>query len=1500
MTEFPFCNGPFWDPDLAWNATNPSLTQCMRDTVLIGIPSSILWVTGPFWIYHSYLKRMGRGQPNLSFLFITKLLMTLVLITNAVGELWYRVNTIGWNNMHGSDLFQPMCLLSTYGIAATMVLIEKVCLSHTSPPQFFFWLTLLIGTLPTFKFQIDQTKIDPMDYPLIFLTTTFVPVIFLQLILSCWADLDEEPVWDNPPVESASLFSHLFFGWVDPLMYRGFQRPLTETDVPKAPETLNVTKNVYEFLTNMQKSFSSQLQSSAPGSPSIKLNVWAILFKTYGVRIALLTLVEIAHYSLAFVNPIMLKFFIRFLSNNEPCWRGVLYALTMFVGSMLWTLTFHQSCYLSVIISSRMRSSLVSMIYRKTLKLNNKARNQFTAGEITNYMSVDAQRVMDNFWHLRNIWGTPFQVSIALYLIYQELGAVTFAGIGIMLALIPVNLYTSKISESLDTEYLGHKDERLKLMTEILNGIKVLKMFAWEMPFIKRINLSRYKEIQVLKRAAKVWASTMISFSASPFLTTVTVFGLYTLSDPAHLLTADMIFVTISLFNIMRLPLTYFPMSLMESVKLVVSIQRIGKFLNADELDEGSDLEDLLQPQDAIVIKDGCFTWLDGNSTNDSIRNIDMKIKQGSLVAVAGSVGAGKSSILSAILGDMVKTKGSISKSGSLGYVPQQAWIQNMTLRENILFDKELQFDKYNQILEACALRPDLLTLPSGDMTEIGENGVNISGGQRQRVALARAVYADADLYLLDDPLSAVDVHVGKHIFERVLSSENGLLRNQTRVLVTHKVDILDKVDHIFVVKDGVITEQGSYDELLNSSGAFSDFLQQYKEDSSAVEEDTFHRKSLSEDHHDSSHPQVSDMDGDNNDESASLIPDNRTGGTLVQEEESETGVVHWSIFYDYLRRLGIPTGTFCFMLYVFSVGMHTFSNYWLSRWADDNDSNNNHSSHAHNNTGYYLGIYTGMGLIEVASDFTRELLLFLASAKAAKITHDKLLGGVMRSPMSFFDTHPMGRITNRFSADIDGVDQKIPYQLTDFCYCFCEVMAVLVVISCTLPYFILALIPLAVFYYFVQKYYVATSRQLKRIECSSKSPIFSHFSESITGASSIRAFGQQQRFIAESEARQSINVKCFYTSQAANRWLGCRIESVGNTIIFITALLIIVAGDRVSPGLAALALTYAIQCVESLNWMIRMVSDLETNAVALERIKEYSDVTPEAAYTVPSVDQSLPGNWPQTGSIQFENYETSYRQGLDPVLKGFNLTIHSKEKLGVCGRTGGYFVYIRHDFLTSAYLIMFFYLTGAGKSSVALALLRIIEPTRGRILIDNVDISLLGLQYLRSRISIIPQDPILFTGSLRFNLDPSEQHTDQEVWHSLEHAHLKEHVMSLGDGLYHEVSEGGSNFSVGQRQLICLARALLRKTKIVILDEATAAVDLETDDLIQATIRKELTDCTVLTIAHRLNTIMDSDRIAVLDEGKVLEIDEPNVLLAQEESVLRSMIQESSRMNSK
>lgn len=593
------------------------------------------------------------------------------------------------------------------------------------------------------------------------------------------------------------------------------------------------------------------------------------------------------------------------------------------------------------------------------------------------------------------------------------------------------------------------------------------------------------------------------------------------------------------------------------------------------------------------------------------------------------------------------------------------------------------------------------------------------------------------------------------------------------------------------------------------------------------------------------------------------------------QDEKAETGKVSWRVYLIYLKNMGYCMFLSCTFLYLMYQLFTAFSSVWLSKWSDNKlpfesfhvEWQNMTKEEQKSRRDLYLGVYGALGGAQAISAVVGSLLLYLSTITGAKNLHHKMLDNILRAPMAFFDTTPQGRIINRFGKDVDVLDSTMPMILRGWITCLLSVAVTFLVIMFATPVAIVPIFVMLCGYYLVQKVYVATSRQLKRLESVSRSPIYSNFGETVAGASVIRAYGLGERFVKESERRVDYNHQATFTAAVSNRWLAIRLEIVGNLVIFAAAILAVMGRDSLSPGLVGLSISYALQVTQTLNWLVRMSSEVETNIVAVERLNEYSEVEREADWTNDST--APPSNWPQHGRIELNSYSIRYRPGLDLVLKDVNADISGGERIGIVGRTG------------------------AGKSSLTLGLFRMVEPATGSIFIDGVDISKLGLHNLRSKLTIIPQDPVLFSGTIRRNLDPFEEHNDDKLWEALKQSHLHQFVSGLTKALQHEVVEGGENLSVGQRQLVCLARALLRKTKVLVLDEATAAVDLETDDLIQRTIRTEFEGSTVITIAHRLNTILDYDRILVLKEGKVVEFDTPNVLIEKEGSLFKSMCQD-------
>ncbi|XP_074696426.1 multidrug resistance-associated protein 1 isoform X6 [Strix aluco] len=1379
------------------------------------------------------------------------------------------------------------------------------------------------------KWRLLDAEVDAFRYATFCI---YFVLLFVQLILCCFPErppLFSETVNDpNPcPEFSASFLSRITFWWITGLMVQGYRRPLEAKDlwslnkedkseeiVPGlarnwAKEWAKTKRQPLNMLYSPKKQQKSSSSSGdvteeaealiiKPSQKSSEASLFKVLYKTFGPYFLMSFLFKAAHDLLMFAGPEILKLLINFVNNKAaPNWQGYFYTGLLFVCACLQTLILHQYFHICFVTGMRLKTAIVGVIYRKALVITNSARKTSTVGEIVNLMSVDAQRFMDLATYINMIWSAPLQVILALYLLWQNLGPSVLAGVAVMILLVPINAVMAMKTKTYQVAQMKSKDNRIKLMNEILNGIKVLKLYAWELAFREKVLDIRQKELKVLKKSAYLAAMATFTWVCAPFLVALSTFAVYVTIDKKNVLDAQKAFVSLALFNILRFPLNMLPMVISSIVEASVSLKRLRVFLSHEELDPDSIIRGpITEAEGCIVVKNATFSW----SKNDppSLNSINFTVPEGSLVAVVGQVGCGKSSLLSALLGEMDKKEGYVVVKGSVAYVPQQAWVQNATLEDNVIFGREMNESRYKRVIEACALLPDIEILPTGDKTEIGEKGVNLSGGQKQRVSLARAVYCNADVYLFDDPLSAVDAHVGKHIFEKVIGPK-GILKNKTRVLVTHAINYLPQMDTILVMSDGEISEMGSYQELLKQDGAFAEFLRTYANAEQSMENsdsDTSLEGVIQPLETDTNSPSgkegrpiengalVNEAPGKlmHRQLSNSSTYSRDTGKTqhqsstaelqkplaeknswkLTEADTAKTGRVKATVYWEYMKAIGLFISFLSIFLFMCNHIASLSSNYWLSLWTDDPVINGTQQY-----TNVRLGVYGALGISQGIAVFGYSMVVSIGGIFASRHLHLNLLHNVLRSPMSFFERTPSGNLVNRFSKEIDTIDSTIPPIIKMFMGSTFNVIGACIIILLATPIAAVIIPPLGLVYLFVQRFYVATSRQLKRLESVSRSPVYSHFNETLLGVSVIRAFEEQKRFIKQNDVKVDENQKAYYPSIVANRWLAVRLEYVGNCIVLFAALFAVIARNKLSAGLVGLSVSYSLQITAYLNWLVRMSSELETNIVAVERVKEYAEMEKEAEW---SIEQTAPAStWPTEGKVEFRGYGLRYREDLDLVLKNINVTINGGEKIGIVGRTG------------------------AGKSSLTLGLFRINEAAEGEIIIDGINIAKIGLHDLRFKITIIPQDPILFSGSLRMNLDPFDQHSDEDIWRSLELAHLKNFVSSLPDKLNHECAEGGENLSVGQRQLVCLARALLRKSKILVLDEATAAVDLETDKLIQSTIKSQFEECTVLTIAHRLNTIMDYTRVLVLDRGEVVECGSPDHLL-QEKGIFYSMAKDS------
>ncbi|KAM9364701.1 ATP-binding cassette sub-family C member 2 [Pholidichthys leucotaenia] len=1415
-----------------------------------------------------------------------------------------------------------------------------------SSTLFLFWLLLVLCDIFPFQTLLREALRlgEIQDVPRFCLFYIAFGLELIALILSAVADIPKEHkecVKKNPEA-GAPFLSRITFNWFNSMVMKGHKQPLVQEDMwdlNESDNTAYISERFYHFMDSEFAAARVRFQNKMKKKPAEKRvnpredvyenglsnglgkgvsqdvlmmeerrkkdddgeekkskkkkkdknkekenypNSWLIttIYKTFKGLLIESAFFKLLQDVLTFVSPQLLKLMINFTQDKSSyVWEGYIYAVLLFVVALLQSLFLQQYFQRCFVLGMKVRTAIMAAVYKKALVVSNDTRKESTVGETVNLMSADAQRFNDvtNFIHL--LWSCPLQIVIAIAFLWLELGPSVLAGVAVMVLMVPINGLLATKARKLQIENMKFKDKRLKIMNEILNGIKILKLYAWEPSFQTQVEDIRGEELKVMKKFAYLTSVSTFIFSCAPAVVSLATFAVFVSVSSDNILTAEKAFTSISLFNILRFPLAMLPMLLASIVQTAVSKKRLEKFLGGEDIDSDTVRHDP-SFNTAVSVCDGSFAW--GKNDEPLLKNVNLDIKPGWLVAVVGAVGSGKSSLISALLGEMHSTKGFINIKGSVAFVPQQAWIQNATLRDNILFGSPHDEKRFQDVIQACALVPDLELLSGGELTEIGEKGINLSGGQKQRVSLARAAYSESEIYLLDDPLSAVDSHVGKHLFEHVIGPK-GLLKDKTRILVTHGVSFLPHVDEIVVLENGVVSEIGSYNELRASGGAFSEFLDTYakeqsnqnkSEDNSERTEDLelfLDREDIQPDspledtvsqtlkRENSIRRSLRNSSVRIKRNSSAKKPEDAAepnkGQKLIEKETMETGHVKLVVFVQYMRAMGWWYSVMVILIYFIQNVAFIGQNLWLSDWTSDSLEYENETYPA-SVRDTRVGVFGALGVAQGLFVFLGTLLLANASVNASRILHSRLLSNILRVPMIFFDTTPIGRVVNRFAKDIFTIDEAIPNSYRSWILCFMGVLGTLFVICLATPFFTIIIIPLGLIYFFVQRFYVATSRQLRRLDSVSRSPIYSHFGETVSGLSVIRAYKHQERFLKHNEITIDENLKSVYPWIVSNRWLAIRLEFVGNMVVFFSALFAVISRDSIDSGLVGLSISYALNVTQTLNWLVRMTSELETNIVAVERVSEYAEIENEASWVT---DRRPPQDWPENGRVQFENFKVRYRPGLDLVLHGITCDITTTEKIGIVGRTG------------------------AGKSSLTNCLFRIIEAAEGHIFIDKIDISTIGLHDLRNRLTIIPQDPVLFSGTLRMNLDPFDRFSDEEIWRVLELSHLKGYVSGLQDGLQHEVAEGGENLSVGQRQLLCLARALLRKSRILILDEATAAVDLETDNLIQNTIRKEFSDCTVLTIAHRLHSIMDSSRVMVLDAGKIVEFDSPANLLKKE-----------------
>ncbi|KAK7690924.1 hypothetical protein QCA50_006027 [Cerrena zonata] len=1367
------------------------------------------------------------------------------------------------------------------------------------------------------------------------------------------ASLADAPVL---PVASASILSILSYAWITPIMTLGFQRTLQATDLwkmdesreagylsskldeawaqrVKAAEEWNLRLDNGEIHPGLTTRLRWTLKAlrrgqgyreriaamekqwrETDGRKEASL-AWA-LNDTFGRSFWLGGIFKVIGDTSQLMGPLLVKAIINFgkahfaakQAGVEPpnIGRGVGMAIGLFCTTVCASVSQHQFFWRSMTTGLLARAALISSIYKRGVNLTGKARTTLPNSALVNHISTDVSRVDACAQWFHATWTAPIQVTVCLIILLVQLGPSALAGFSLFVLIIP--LQERVMSYQFDIRKKANKwtDARAKIILEVLGAMRVVKYFSYEVPFLNRIYDLRNNELLGIRKI-QFARSANIAFAFSiPVLAATLSFVTYTLT--AHDFDVAIIFASFTLFQLLRQPLMFLPRALSATTDAQNALIRLKKVFHAPLRDPTPFVVNPDQKH-ALEVTGATFEWEESPSVKDArekdekgkkkrqeqkskqttepgvtapafqVHDIDMLIPRGSLVAIVGSVGSGKSSLLQGIIGEMRKVSGSVSLGGRVAYCPQTAWIQNATLRENITFGQPWDEDKYWKAVENASLLPDLQVLADGDLTEIGEKGINLSGGQKQRVNIARALYYDADIVIFDDPLSAVDAHVGKALFADAIL---GALRNKgkTVVLVTHALHFLSQCDYVYMLENGRIEEQGTYQGLVEQNGNFARLMNDFGGQTRHEEEEEEAEEAI-----DGPPKLNADIDEAKIKSQSAIKAGTGTGkleGRLIVAEKRLTGSVGWSIYTAYLRAAKALISGPLLILFMILMQVSQIMNSYTLVWWQANTWDRPNS--------FYQTLYGCLGCSQAIFTFAVGIAMDEMGFFVSQNLHHDAITNIFYAPMSFFDTTPAGRILSVFGKDVDNIDNQLPVSMRLLVLTIANVIGSILIITVLEHYFIIAAAGIFFGYQYFASYYRSSAREIKRLDAMLRSLLYAHFAESLSGLSTIRSYGEVPRFLRDNEYYADLEDRANFLVATNQRWLAIRLDFLGGIMVFVVAMLAVSGVSGINPAQIGLVLTYTTSLTQLCGMVTRQSAEVENYMQSVETMVHYSDgkqIDQEAPHELP--DQKPPTEWPAKGAIEFDNIFMRYRSGLPFVLKGMSLSVKGGEKIGVVGRTG------------------------AGKSSLMLALFRIVELSSGSITIDGADISKMGLRDLRTKIAIIPQDPLLFSGTIRSNLDPFSMYDDARLWDALRRSYLVEPTANKDkDTKFSEdvpsgsntptsrftldtvIESEGANLSVGERSLLSLARALVKDSKVVVLDEATASVDLETDSKIQQTIKTQFGDKTLLCIAHRLRTIISYDRILVMDAGNVAEFDTPSNLFCNPSGIFRTMCERS------
>ncbi|KAF8530144.1 ABC protein [Hysterangium stoloniferum] len=1368
---------------------------------------------------------------------------------------------------------------------------------------------------------------------------------------------------DVMPLNEASLWSVLTYAWITPIMTLGYQRPLQATDLWK----MDSTREVSGLVKLLDDSWARRVHQAEEWNVKVKAGeiqptwtkkgFWAVkalsgifrqgwrakytsyidkwshreaslawaLNDTVGWQFWISGAVKVFGDVAQLLGPLLVKAIINFgkehfaaRQSGEPgpnIGRGIGLATGLFCVTCTFVVLQQQFFWRSMSTGVLARSALIASIYKRGVFLAPAARFAHPNSSLLNHMSTDVSRINYCAQWFHCSWTAPIQVIICLIILLVQLGPSALAGFCLFIVMTPIQERAMAYQLKIRKGSMRWTDQRASLVQELLSGMRIVKWFTYEKPFLKRLWFIRHMELKGIRWILIILAGNQAAALSIPALAAILAFVTYSLSgnslDPA------VIFSSLSLFQLLRQPLMVLPRALSSIADAQSAIKRLDTLFHAElmnetafEVDPGLDI--------ALRVNNASFQWECRNGLDDmevtntkkniaypaknfqeeirpiprepfAIKNLDMEIPRGRLSAIVGPVGSGKSSILLGLIGEMRRTGGSCTFGGSVAYCAQSAWIRNGTLRDNILFGRQFDKQRYWKVLQDSCLLPDLDALPDSDMTYGYSYPVpDLSGGQKQRVNIARALYHDSDIVIFDDPLSAVDAHVGKALFANAIL---GSLKAQgkTVILVTHALHFLPKVDFVYTVVNGGIAEQGPYDVLVNNDGPFAKLVTEFGLGDEGLEETENPKKDLKE----REPVPISERVAKEKVTYETLAQEGsgRLEGRLMRAEKRTVGSVSLKVYMSYLRTgKGVYTIPLVIISAALMQGISILNTYLLIWWQADT---------FHRSQGFYMTIYGCLGLSQAFFTFALGTSLSWLSILASENLHWEAMEKILHAPMSFFDTTPLGRTMSVLGKDVDVLGTLYIESLRMLIVTVSTVFGSILIVTILTHYFIVAAAVLLLGYMYFASFYRNSARELKRLEAHLRSLLYSHFSESLSGLPTIRSYGEIPRYLADNEYYIDLENRALYPTITTQRWLAVRLGFLSAIMVLVVGILAIVGINGITPAQIGLILTFTSSSLtQSLNIVTRQSAEVENFMSSVERLTDYSDtdlLEQEAPHE--KDDVKPPQEWPSEGAIEFKDVVMSYRPGLDPVLKGISMSIRSGEKIGIVGRTG------------------------AGKSSLMVTLFRLGELSSGSIHIDGIDISSLGLRDLRSKIAIIPQEPLLFSGTIRTNLDPFSVYDDAQLWDALRRAYLAEplgcssdektlceklddmsriegtedsgsYTTTKGFGLETVVESEGANLSVGERSLVGLARALvsLSDAKVIVLDEATASVDFETDSKIQATIQEEFKNRTLLCIAHRLRTILAYDRILVVDSGQISEFGTPVDLFKKESGIFHSM----------